>query len=199
MPTGPARSAGTRAPGTVRRFVLLVALVVVAGCGLSSGGSAQPVGVPTGRSDSPGPRPAQESREIALYFVDGSHLAAVRRPVSDATPQRAADLVLAGPTRSEAAEGLRTALSPQAVAVATGSGGHRTATVSVGREFAAMAGGNQLLAVAQLVWTVTQFPGVDRVRFVLEDAFVEVPTDRGLSARPVDRADYRSVAPQAGG
>ncbi len=49
--------------------------------------------------------------------------------------------------------------------------------------------------MAQVVWTVTQFPQVDRVCFSLDGVFVEVPTDSGLSDESVSRADYVSVAP----
>jgi hypothetical protein len=199
MPTGRATSARAWAPATAGYVVVLVALVLLAGCGLSAGRPAEPVAVPTGRSDGPGPAPTAGWREIDLYFVDGARLAAVSRRVADAGPQRAAELLLTGPTRSEAAGGLRTALAPQAVSVSSGPVDPGTVTVTVGRQFTAMAGSNQLLAVAQLVWTVTQFPQVEGVRFVLEGSLVEVPTDRGLSGRPVDRAGYRSVAPRAGG
>ncbi len=92
--------------------------------------------------------------------------------------------------------GLRTALSPQDLAVLSGPDGEGTATISASPEFAGIDGSNQLLAVAQVVWTVTQFPQIDRVCFSVDGAFVGVPTDTGLSDEPVSRADHRSVAPR---
>jgi spore germination protein GerM len=67
--------------------------------------------------------------------------------------------------------------------------------VAVTREFTGLGGGNQQLAVAQIVWTVTEFPGVQQVRFSIDGQPLEVPTDEGLTDQPVDRDDYRSVAP----
>jgi hypothetical protein len=67
-------------------------------------------------------------------------------------------------------------------------------TIGVAREFTEVAGGNQLLASAQVVFTVTGFPGVEAVRITADGSPVQVPTDDGLTAEPVGRDDYRSVA-----
>jgi spore germination protein GerM len=69
------------------------------------------------------------------------------------------------------------------------------ATVSVTPGFPGLSGGNQLLAVAQVVWTLTELPTVTAVRFSVDGTPVEIPTDDGLTDRPVDRDDYRSVKP----
>jgi spore germination protein GerM len=67
-------------------------------------------------------------------------------------------------------------------------------TVAVSREFTEVAGGNQLLATAQVVFTVTEVPGVAAVRVTADGSPVEVPTDAGLTDEPVRREDYASVA-----
>jgi hypothetical protein len=139
--------------------------------------------------------PTEGWREVTVYFVRGSRLEGVPRHATEYRPQVAVDLLLAGPTRSEVMAGLRTALAPQDLVVISGRDGGGLVTIAVSREFAAIAGGNQLLAVAQVVWTVTQFPQVDRVGFTLDGALAEVPTDSSLTARPVTRADHLSVAP----
>lgn len=129
-----------------------------------------------------------------MYFVRGSRLEAVPRRDDRWVVQRALDHLGDGPTRAEAATGLRTALSPQELDVLSGPSAG-IVTVSVGTAFLRLAGDDQKLAVAQVVWTVTQFPSVDRVRFSVEDGLLEVPTDRGLTGAAVSRASYRSVAP----
>ncbi|WP_167761136.1 GerMN domain-containing protein [Geodermatophilus sp. DF01-2] len=181
-----------------RLLVTLLALVLVTGCGLSASGPVERVSVPTPPPDPAGPPLGGGWKEIAVYFVHDSRLEAVPRRVAERRPQTAVDLLLAGPTRTEVLAGLRTALSPQDLVVLSGPEVAGTVTVAVGREFAGIAGTNQLLAVAQVVWTVTQFLHVDRVCFTLDGAFVEVPTDAGLSDQPVSRADYLSVAPRPG-
>ena len=92
------------------------------------------------------------------------------------------------------ATGIRTALPPEVVGVDEVLPDGLT-TVSVTRGFTGITGGNQLLAVAQIVWTLTELPTVTTVRFVVEGTPVEVPTDGGLTNRSVGRDDYRSVAP----
>ena len=72
--------------------------------------------------------------------------------------------------------------------------GRCVVTIGVSREFTEVAGGNQLLATAQVVFTVTEFPGVEAVRITADGSPVEVPTDDGLTDEPVGRDDYASVA-----
>lgn len=151
--------------------------------------------MPTLQPDAVDPPVPSGWRQAAVFFLRGSDLEAVPRRVAERAPQVVVDLLLAGPTRTEVVSGLRTALSPQDLTVLSGPDGDGLITVGISREFAGMAGGNQLLAVAQVVWTVTQLPRVDRVCFTLDGAFVEVPTDTGLSDQPVHRADYMSVEP----
>ncbi len=191
MPAG-----GSRPTGPVTWLLVLVALAFASGCGLPASGPVEEVSVPTVRGDPSAPHPADGRREVTVYFVRGSHLQAVSRTVTEPGPQAAVDLLLAGPRRSEVMAGLRTALSPQDLTVLSGPDDSGTVTVAVSRQFTGLSGGNQLLAVAQVVWTLTQFPEVDVVRFTLDGGFPQLPTDTGLSDQPVGRADYLSVAPR---
>jgi spore germination protein GerM len=57
-----------------------------------------------------------------------------------------------------------------------------------------LGGDEQLLAVAQLVCTLTARPGVGPVSFTLEGAPVDVPTgDGSLTSGPVSRDDYADL------
>ncbi|WP_158544543.1 GerMN domain-containing protein [Blastococcus sp. TBT05-19] len=179
-----------------RTLVPLVAAGLVTGCGVAPQDAPEPVStaaapaVETGNGGPPsGPR-------VQVFFVRGADLAPVARRTTAPDPVDALDLLVEGPTRTEAADGIRTALAPEVVGVdeVLPDG---TATVSLTRGFTGLTGGNQLLAVAQVVWTLTEMPRVRSVRFTVEDQPVEVPTDDGLTAQPVDRDDYRSVAPAA--
>ncbi|MGY1634640.1 phospholipase D-like domain-containing protein [Geodermatophilus sp. SYSU D01186] len=177
------------------RLLGLLVVALITACGVPAGGPVQEIAVPTVGTSPAAPGTMEGRREIMVYFVRGIRLEAVPRQVVERRPQTSLELLLAGPTRAEAVSELRTALSPQDLAVRSGPEGTGTARIVVGGEFTSIDGGNQLLAVAQVVWTVTQFPEVDRVCFSLGGALVEVPTDTGLSAEPVDRGDYVSVAP----
>lgn len=181
----------------MRRLIrLLVAawpLALLCACGVSTQRSPEAISVPSrdlGAPSAPTTGPVLDT----VFFVRGTRLVAAQRRTSTAGDLREVlELLSNGPSAGEAHDGLRTALAPQPITVREARAG--TLTLGVTRQFTGVVGGNQLLAVAQVVWTVTQFGDVDRVRFVTDGEALEVPTDRGLSTSPVDRSDYRSVAP----
>ncbi|MCA0145371.1 GerMN domain-containing protein [Blastococcus sp. LR1] len=131
-----------------------------------------------------------------MWFVRDDRLEPVFRPVTPADPRTALDALVAGPTTVEVDGGLSTALTPEPLRTSGPSEEDPTVTVSVTRGFSGLVGGGQQLAVAQVVWTVTQFPGVDGVRFTGDGQALEVPTDDGLTAGPVGRDDYPSITPE---
>lgn len=175
-------------------------------CCLAAGTAVAACGVPTQDRpealiiDAPEPtstaEPMVDEGAVGLWFIRGSQLEEVSRPGGPADVHAALDLLAAGLTPAEVAGGLRTALAPQTLRHSGPTADEPVVTVAVTREFTGLGGGNQQLAVAQIVWTVTEFPGVDEVRFSVDGRPLEVPTDEGLTDEPVDRADYRSVAPR---
>ena len=176
------------------RALLLLVLVLLGACGVPTEDRPEQVStaaVPQTESyddDRPGgPR-------LTVYLVRGAELVPVQRRTSAVTTAQALELLVEGPSRAEAAAGIRTALVPEVVAVSR-EPAEDTATVEVTRGFTGITGGNQLLAVAQIVFTLTEVPTVSDVRFTVEGVPVEVPTDEGLTARPVGRADYGTVTP----
>jgi spore germination protein GerM len=53
-----------------------------------------------------------------------------------------------------------------------------------------------ILALAQMVYSATELPGVGGVRFTLDGKRAEVPTGSGIqSTTPVGRASYAAYAP----
>lgn len=169
--------------------------VLVTGCGVTAQDTSEPVTTVAPSVSPPGEDEGSSGPRLTVFFVRGSQLAPVQRRISAATPAAALDQVTEGPTRTEAAGGIRTALPPEVVGIDT-LAPPGVVTVSVTRGFTGITGGNQLLAVAQIVWTLTDLPAVDRVRFTVDGVAVEVPTDAGLSAASVDRDDFGSVAPE---
>lgn len=180
--------------------VLLVPLVLLAvvltACGVEPQDRPEAIAVPAEPSSSGGTAPGTGGVEVTVYFVRGTRLDTVERRAPDDSAASALELVAAGPSRAEVLSGLRTALGPQLVSVDDPGLAGGTAELILSPEFAGVSGGNQLLAVAQVVFTVTERPGVTQVHFSSAGAPVEVPTDAGLTDAPVGRADYRSVTPQ---
>lgn len=70
------------------------------------------------------------------------------------------------------------------------------ATVDLSEAFAAIGGADQLVALAEIVYTATARPGVGQVLFTLEGEPIEIPRDDGsLSSDAVTRSDFPTFAP----
>jgi spore germination protein GerM len=70
------------------------------------------------------------------------------------------------------------------------------ATVRLDRSLVAADVREQILALAQLVYTLTELPGISAVQFSFDDQPAEVPTAEGsLKTGAVTRADYAAVGP----
>ena len=55
---------------------------------------------------------------------------------------------------------------------------------------------DQILALAQVVCTLTSLPGIGQVHFTRDGKAVDIPrADGSLTNRPVARADYDSLFP----
>ncbi|MGY1683143.1 GerMN domain-containing protein [Geodermatophilus sp. SYSU D01176] len=178
----------------VRALALVIAALLVTSCGVRPEDRPEPVTTAAQPSTEIGNGGRAGAPRLTVFLVRGTRLTPVERRTDATTTATALEHLVEGPTRAEAATGIRTALPPEVVGVDEGPADGVT-TVSVSRGFTGITGGNQLLAVAQIVWTLTDLPTVTTIRFVVEGAPVEVPTDGGLTDRPVGRDDYRSVAP----
>ena len=159
-----------------------------------------------------GPAPKADSRaaettgtlngspSFVVWFSRGERLVAVRRAHA-ATPRVATAALgelFAGPTRAERASGIATAVpaATRLLAVSVRSG---VATVDLTSEY--QSGGGSLsmeMRLGQVVYTLTQFSTVKRVRFELDGAPVNVFSSAGIILdHPVGRGDYKDLAPAA--
>jgi hypothetical protein len=190
----------------VKSLLALTALVIAAGAVgylLAGWGSEKAVSL--------GPAPRQTTstqasqitgslpsgRALEVWFARGGRLLEALR-THGATPRvatAALDALLAGPTRAEQAAGLRSEIPRGTrllgVTIAKGVG-----RVDLTSDYEAGAGSRSLqLRLAQVVYTLTQFPTVTRVRFALDGTPV---TGSGtVLDHPVGRGAFKSVAPVA--
>ena len=103
--------------------------------------------------------------------------------------------LLQGPTADEAAQGLRTAI-PSGTRLLAADLKDGVLTIDLSKDFLVVQGSEQRTAVAQLVFTATGTPDVDKVLFAIEGTQKEVPIDDGsLSAAPLTRFSYPSLDP----
>jgi spore germination protein GerM len=78
--------------------------------------------------------------------------------------------------------------------VSAGVVGFGVGTVDLGGSFGQVGGQEQILAVAQLVFTATSVPGIVKVQFTLGGRPVEVPAGDGtLTQGPLGRSDFPSL------
>jgi spore germination protein GerM len=187
--------------GALAGGVIVLALVVTA-CGVPTHDSAREVNakdVPFQLLDERAGPPASDANgaaEKVIYFARDRRLVATTRKLPPgASLSRILESLGRGPNRNEVDAGLRSALPDESrfpdVSVSRG-----TATVDLGKRFTALSGEDQVIALAQLVYTITAQPGIGTVRFTLDGQPTEVPRASGeLTSEPVSRDDYVGVAP----
>lgn len=192
----------------MRRAVVGPALVVV--CALTIGACGVPADdgpreIPAGQVpfDLLAPSTSQPETTLpvmtvpATVFVLGpERLVPVTRSIAR-PPSLGAVLatLIQGPTDAEASAGLRSAVNPQ-TAVLSSQVVNGTAVVNVSEAFSGIATSDQILALAQLVWTATALPDVTSVQVVLNSVPVEVPRgDGSTTSQALRRNDYAGLAP----
>jgi spore germination protein GerM len=197
----------------------LAAAVVLSSCGVPTGGGAQaiprqgvPFGLLTPSSTTPSARPGAAGTvgaQVYFYFVKTLRLAPeVRLVRPPATPSTAATLsttiqalLMQPPTDAEVSGGVETAIPGQTSllsAEVTPSLIGDIAVLNLSSQFSQASGDLQVLAVAQLVYTATNIPGVVGVTFELSGQPVQVPAGNGQlvpASTPVGKADYAEQAP----
>ena len=180
-----------------RAALLLAAALVLAGCGASeeSPGPAAPPETTAAGETLP---PPVETSDVVVYFARGEQVGAAHRVVPK-TPRigaAALEALLAGPTVLEQEAGLGT-LIPAGTRLLglTIEGGVAVADLS--REFESGGGSLSMrMRIAQVVHTLTQFPTVERVGFLLDGEAVEGIGGEGVVVDPpVGRADFEDLAP----
>jgi hypothetical protein len=137
---------------------------------------------------SPSADPAAEA--VALCFVQEGVLVKVDSALERPFGLTSIVDALAEPPEVES---LRTAVGdPPLVQEVELVGG--VARVDLRPAITELGGEDQLLAVAQLVCTLTGRPGIGLVSFTLEGAPIDVPTgDGSLTSEPVSRDDYADL------
>jgi spore germination protein GerM len=178
--------------------VVTVLAVILGGCGVPAQDSPERLGdqgalpvVGTPVTSVPG------STKATVWFVRAERLVPVERSVPEGGAQAAVRALLAGPTAEEVAAGMHTELGPSS-RVSTVDVNGRVANVAVDASFSQVQPDHQVLAVAQLVYTVTEVSGIDAVAITVDGEPVEVPgRDGALQDGPFRREHFSSFAPSA--
>jgi hypothetical protein len=181
-------------------------MVITAACGIpNSGGPTaiakadvpfdllSPVGPSTVTPTLP---PAVTVSELIFLVAPTQTLVPVSRNIQlPASLTEILDALLEGPTSAESQSGYQTFLTGREIRVSAKVVGG-IATIDFSANPVQLVGNNQTLAIAQVVFTATQQPGVTGVVFQIAGQSTDVPTASGAEVPgPVDRTSYGPQAP----
>lgn len=179
---------------------LAAAAALVAGCGVGTDARARPidraqvpsdllVAAPTTTTTVVGARAT-----VILYLTRNQGVIPVLRSVpAPPTPAGAVTALSGGPTSAESADGDGSPVSTIGPVKVSGPAGG-VIQVDLPSAFNRLSGSSQILAAAQLVLTLTQFPTVDLVSFSVAGKPTQVPAADGtLTATPLAKGDYQSL------
>jgi spore germination protein GerM len=189
----------------VRRALLTgLAVVGLAACGVPKDETPRQIDAqnvpfdllaPT-TTTSPAAMPAEApTRAVTVFFAQADgRLAPVEREVeAPATLRKALLALLTGPRSQETA--MSTAITSETRLLHVRGPVDGLVTIDLSEEMLDVTGRQQILALAQVVYTATAYPDVTRVLFQFEGSAREVPNGDGtLTSTPLGRLSYRGLA-----
>jgi germination protein M len=180
---------------TVRGALLATLLAVLAACGIPTDGEPRPLADETPTS-TPDTAPADADTSAAVYLVRATNaLGSVRRGLSGPrSPVTVLEALLAPPSDEELEDGLSTAV-PLGTTVLEVVQDDDLVSVDLSDEWDSLVQPNALLAYAQVVLTLTDLNGVERVRFLVDGEGVAAPTINQGDLDTVTADDYAGLDP----
>jgi germination protein M len=197
-------------------LILMAITLVAAGCGVSGGvgdggvvstteGPQTTVTVPpeetTTTVTTPGSTTttvAQATTTVNVYYSRDEKMCAAARVVPKTQEVGAAAMkaLLEGPTAAEKEVGMVSSI-PQGTTFLGLSIKDGIATVDLSKEYASGGGSlSMMMRLAEVIFTLTQFPTVDGVNFKLDGKAIDVLGGEGLILdHPMSRADYEDMSP----
>jgi len=200
------RRGHSRSPAAALALLAAVMLgsALAVACGASDGaGEGSPPGTPTQTpattaSSSGTASPAADQMSVRVYFLRGEKLGVAERlvPRSEAVATAAMTVLCLGPNAEEAKAGLGSAV-PAGTELRSVSVKDGVATVDLSGDFASGGGSLSMQArVAQVVYTLTQYPTVEAVDLRMDGEPLTELGGEGLVLDPGQtRADWEGFEP----
>lgn len=183
-------------PSLRRPIAAMVCGFLLGACGFPTEDSSSPIAAEERPDLEPSATDAatEDTEELTVWFIrDDALVQRSREVLAPLDAQRVIEALGVGVTTEEADGGLRSAIPDTSMlTAATLSGG--TATVQLAQDFLDIAPGDQVLALGQVVMTLTDLRGVGRVRFEIDGEAVATPLPDGTSTEDsVSREEFRSL------
>ncbi|MBE0416770.1 MAG: GerMN domain-containing protein [Coriobacteriia bacterium] len=187
---------GIRAGFIARVALTALILVLVGGMTGACARDTTPSGPPEPAPEptvKPKPEESEATTEVTVYLVRGETLGVAVREVREtvAIARAALEALLAGPTDLDGEAGLGTVI-PEGTRLNDVSVTDGVATVDLSPEFESGGGSLSMqLRVAQVVFTLTRFPTIESVAFMIDGQPVEAIGGEGIVVSPpVTRAAF---------
>ena len=168
------------------------------GPGTSSDSTTPDQSSPTTSPPDSTPDEETTSTTITVYFLNSQieAVATTRTVTTKAVAAAAMEALIEGPTSTEKAAGLVNGIPSDSLVLGV-SIANGVATLDMSREFEAGGGSTAILSrLAQVVYTLTEFPTVDRVQLLLDGQHVEYFSGEGvLIGDPLTAAEFHSAVP----
>jgi hypothetical protein len=174
-----------------------VLLALLSGCGIPTDGEPRPLADET-PSSIVDPEPERGDTTARVYLVTNDELLVPRTRAREGakTPENVLKALLLATSEEEQQDGLQTSIPPRTTLVDVGEEDGILA-VDLSEAWGALENPAALFAYAQVVLTLTELPGVDGVRFLVEGEAVDTaPTVNQTPSDIVTAEDYTElVAP----
>jgi hypothetical protein len=164
-----------------------------------------PVTVRANSTDATPPAtPTAEAASVSVYFLReerrGPRVGAAHRPIDAETvelPETAIDELLSGPTQLESDAGLITSIPSDVQLLGLHlNETEMVATVDLSAAFAPASQEPEVVTFAQVVYTLTQFPEIERVAISVEGTPITLrDADENPLPGPAARTDYDHLTP----
>jgi spore germination protein GerM len=188
---GPFRRRAQGRPLIMRYLLLMIASLLMSGCGIPVDTEPEELVLGVEAPVEPQTTPPEDLAAVSVYLIRDERIVHVTRDLpSPASPDEILRSLLDGVTGPEERANLRTSISTETQLRGLRQQGS-VLHVDLSRDFAGV-GGEETLAIAQIVLTLTSIEGVESVEFALDGVRTDVPvSDGALSDRPVSADDYQ--------
>ena len=137
-----------------------------------------------------------QNPSVSVYFLKGEKLISVKRPLpqGDAPLQVAANQLMLGPNEQEAKEGIFSEI-PRSAKIIKASIQDESANIIFNDEIENYGGGSARVQglVAQIVYTFTEIPGINKVQILVgKRASVVLGGEGFVIDKPLSRQDLES-------
>ena len=175
----------------MKRFTSAFLLLLLTSCGVPLEAEPEILDITIDDPPQVAEPPTRDLEAVTLYLVGGETVVPVTRDLtSPADVEVILESLFEGVTEPESRAGLRTSVPPETRLLGVERDGS-SVVVDLGREFTAVGGEQEVMAVAQIVLTAPAVEGVESVSFEIESIPTAVPvSDGALSSDAVTAHQY---------